>query len=275
MKTSSIQRRVFEIIERSEDGDTASRVFDLFIVSLILLNVAAVIAASFATFRAAYAHALDIFEIVSVAIFTVEYVLRLWTARYKYPHLRPALATVRYVFSFLALIDLCAVLPFYLPALFRVDLRFLRILRVTRILRVLKIHRYAESLQMIGRVLRDRGRELLVTIFITTLLLLVASSAMYYLEGDAQPEQFPNIVASFWWAIATLTTVGYGDVFPVTTGGKIISGIIALLGIGLVALPTGIISSGFLDELQRKRENTKPNSQVCPHCGEPQHPKEG
>jgi len=176
---------------------------------------------------------------------------------------------IRYVFSFMAVVDLFAILPFYLPAILPVDLRFLRILRVARILRVLKIHRYTESLQMIGRVLRQRGRDLLVTVFITFLLLLVASSVMYYLETDAQPDQFPNIVASFWWAIATLTTVGYGDVYPVTVGGKIISGIIALLGIGVVALPTGIISSGFLDELENKRSQEERSPTVCPHCGKP------
>ena len=121
---------------------------------------------------------------------------------------------------------------------------------------------------MIGRVLRTKKEELLVTVFVTFLLLMLASATMYYLETDAQPEEFPNIVAAFWWGIATLTTVGYGDVYPITATGKILSAIIALLGIGLVALPTGIVSSGFMEEIQSSRQgNSTRRSTYCPHCG--------
>jgi voltage-gated potassium channel len=148
--------------------------------------------------------------------------------------------------------------------LIAVDLRFLRILRLTRILRILKIQRYSSSLKMIGKVLKSKKDDLLVTIFVTSLLLLLASAIMYYIEADDQPEAFPNIIAAFWWAIATLTTVGYGDVYPVTAIGKVLSGIIALLGIGIVALPTGIISSGFMDAMEKKRAKKK----HCPNCGE-------
>lgn len=268
MDATPFRRRVFQIIEKAGPNDYASRTFDIFIISLILLNVAAVIAYSYPAARELHRGLFDLFELISIVVFTIEYLLRIWTAPLKYPHLRPPNAIVRYIFSFMAIVDLCAILPFYLPALFRVDLRFLRILRITRILRILKMNRYAESLQMIGRVLRRRARDLIVTVFMTSLLLLVASSVMYYAETNTQPTQFPNIVASFWWAVATLTTVGYGDVYPVTAAGKIISGIIAVLGIGLVALPTGIISSGFLDELNRKQTATTARPEVCPHCGQ-------
>ncbi len=170
----------------------------------------------------------------------------------------------------MALIDLAAILPFYLPMIINLDLRFLRILRLTRIFRILKINRYTESLEMIKVVLYKKKEELGVTTFVTFLLLLFSSSLMYYIETEAQPEAFPNIIASFWWGVATLTTVGYGDVYPITVIGKILSGIIALLGIGLVALPTGIISSGFMDEMNQKRKSEREykKKNYCPYCGE-------
>jgi voltage-gated potassium channel len=170
----------------------------------------------------------------------------------------------------MALIDLAAILPFYLPMFVIIDLRFLRILRLTRLLRILKINRYTESLDMIKVVLYQKKEELSVTMFITFLLLLLSSSIMYYVETDVQPDAFPNIIAAFWWGVATLTTVGYGDVYPITVIGKILSGIIALLGIGLVALPTGIISSGFMDQMSQKRKpkEEKKKKSYCPYCGE-------
>lgn len=138
-------------------------------------------------------------------------------------------------------------------------------------LRVFKLNRYMDSMGVLSRVLRREKEQLLITVFMTFLLMLIASSMMYYLENKAQPEAFPNIIASFWWAIATLTTVGYGDVYPVTGLGRILSGIIALLGIGLVALPTGIISSGFLAELEdQKKKDQAPKERIhiiCPSCG--------
>jgi voltage-gated potassium channel len=176
----------------------------------------------------------------------------------------------------MALIDLFAILPFYLPMVIVIDLRFLRILRLARILRIFKIQRYNNSLSLISSVIDNRKEELIVTLFITFLLLLLASSIMYFVETNSQPESFPNIIASFWWAIATLTTVGYGDVYPVTVIGKILSGIIALLGIGIVALPTGIISSGFIEEMNKGKKNcnntenrdtSEKEKKYCPYCG--------
>ena len=170
----------------------------------------------------------------------------------------------------MAIIDLMAILPFYLPLLLPVDLRFLRILRLTRLLRLLKVQRYSKSLQLIGIVLKKKKEELIVTVFVTFILMVFASTLMYYLESDVQPDQFPNIISAFWWAIATLTTIGYGDVYPVTGWGRLLSGIIALLGIGLVALPTGILSSGFIEELSRQKSKDIEKSEqykYCPYCG--------
>ena len=146
----------------------------------------------------------------------------------------------------------------------KIDLRFLRTLRLIRILRILKINRYTKSLNLIVCVLKDKKSELAVTGFIMLLLLIFASFVMYNIEGEKQPDAFPNILAAFWWAVATLTTVGYGDIYPITGLGKFISGLIALMGIGLVALPTGIIGSGFMDRL---KSDKKDEEKTCPHCG--------
>jgi voltage-gated potassium channel len=161
------------------------------------------------------------------------------------------------------LVDLLAIIPFYLPFLIKTDLRFLRILRLTRFFRILKINRYNNALNLIWSVIKEKKAELAMTGFVTLLILIIASFLMYYIEGSAQPDKFPNIIACFWWAIATLTTVGYGDVYPITGFGKFVSGFIAVLGIGLFALPAGIVSSGFMERIGKKKEDMK----RCPHCG--------
>ncbi len=266
--------RIFQVIEKAETNDKTSKVFDATIIILIVINILAVILQSFQELSIRYDSFFTRLEFISVIIFTIEYILRISTSNLKYPTKTKFKATIRYLFSFMALIDLFAILPFYLPMFMAIDLRFLRILRVTRILRVLKIQRYNNSLKMINSVIQRRKEDLLITLFITFLLLLLASSVMYYIENKSQPDSFPNIVASFWWAIATLTTVGYGDVYPVTVLGKILSGVIALLGIGIVALPTGIISSGFVEEMEKKikeqeeKDGKKKEKIFCPYCGE-------
>lgn len=259
-------KRVYEIIEKAHTDDLPSKIFDISIVILIILNVVSVILESINELSIKFNAVLEIFEIISVIIFTIEYILRALTSKYKYPDKKLFIAYIKNILSFILLIDLFAILPFYLPFFISVDLRFLRILRLVRIVRILKIHRYTESFNIIGRVLKNKKEELILTFFVSFLLLTLASSIMYYVETDFQPDEFPNILAAFWWGIATLTTVGYGDVFPVTVLGKILSGIIAFIGIGLVALPTGIISSGFIEELQNKKQKKEQNN-YCPRCG--------
>ncbi len=220
---------------------------------LIVLNVFALILASYQEIALKFGTFFYWFEMVSVIIFTVEYVLRIWSSEKR----------LKFIFSPFGLIDLLAILPFYLPFLFAFDLRILRVLRLFRMLRVLKLGRYSKSLQLINDVLKDTKSELLTTVFVAFVLLVFSSTLMYYVEHDAQPEQFANIGNSLWWAIATLTTVGYGDVYPITALGKFLSAIIALIGIGFVALPTGIISSAFIEKVK----DSKQNNGKCPHCG--------
>lgn len=266
-----IKKRIFEIIQVAQDGDKASRIFDLFILALILVNVLLVILDTF-SLPAKVKSVFGVIETISVVIFTVEYILRIWTSDLLYPDLSPARARIQYIFSFMALIDLFAILPFYIPFLIPVDLRVLRMLRMVRLLRIFKVNRYTHALSKIGNVFRKKANELLSSIFIVCLLMLIASVIMYNVENAAQPDKFNNALSGLWWAIATLTTVGYGDIYPVTAVGKVLSAIIAVLGIGLVAVPTGIISAGFMEQIESPKEEPgekvkEEDKHYCPYCG--------
>jgi len=256
-----IRKRIFEIIEKAEGNDLPSKIFDYSLIILICLNIIAVVVSSFDNLNLKYNKILNIFEIFSIIVFSIEYLLRIWTSPYKYPNSR--IPYIRFIFSFMALIDLFAILPFYLPFITGIDLRFIRIFRLFKLFRIFKLNRYNNSFDIISRVLKKEKDKLLMTLFITGLLILFASSLMYFIENPIQPKKFPNIIATLWWAISTLTTADYGDVASMTIWGNILSGIIAILGIGLVALPSGIICSGLIEDI--KNETIKKN--ICPHCG--------
>ena len=258
----ALKRAVFKVIDEGQIDTLAGRSFNLFIIGLILLNTLAIILGSFESIESRYREQFYYFEVFSVVIFTIEYLLRLWTARFKYPDKGGWGAIVSYVFSFGALVDLLAILPFYMPLIIPIDMRFIRILRILRIARVLKLSRYTNALQLIRAVVYEKRSELGVVLFLTAILLIIASTLVYNIEHEAQPQAFPNIGAAMWWAVVTLTTVGYGDIIPITTFGKIISSIVAFLGIALVALPTGILGGAFLRKL--KHEDRKAHK--CPEC---------
>ena len=284
----AVRRRTYEVLEKAGGDDRLSAVVDIALIVVILANMAAVVLESFDGLYDRFQVWFHLLEVVSVALFTCELLLRLWTCDFLRPQSSRVGAVGRFLVSPIGLIDLLAILPFYLPFLIPVDLRVVRVLRLVRFLRLLKLTRYTRSVMTMGAVVRERRHELLVAVFLTVLLLMVASTLMYYLESQVQPEAFPNILSSMWWAVATLTTIGYGDVFPVTDWGRLLSGIIAILGIGLVALPTAIISSGFVEALartkgggdggtgpaaDRKAAGAAPqhagDGAVCPHCGKP------
>lgn len=258
-----IKKRTYEILEKAADGDLASRIFDIFIMSLIFLNVIAVILETVKGIALHFMPLFQTFEIVSVVIFTIEYLLRLWSCTVYKKYKAPFRGRFRFALTPMAIVDLVAILPFYIPMLIPFDLRFVRVLRLMRMFRLFKMGRYSDSLKTLGNVLKRKKEELLITVFVVGILLVFISSLMYYVENEAQPEAFSSIPAAMWWGVATLTTVGYGDAYPITTLGKFLGAIIALLGIGMFALPAGILGGGFVEEMRKKQDKRT----VCPHCG--------
>lgn len=257
----SIRKRTWEIVEAAKSGDKASRVFDIAILALIFLNVIAVIIGSVQSVQVRWGTFLNVFEIVSVIIFTVEYLARLWSCAIDPQYTGRIRGRVRLALRTMSIIDLLAILPFYLPFL-GIDLRSLRVLRLLRILRVAKVGRYYSSLNLIKHVFQSKKEELVLASALMGLLLVVSSSLLYYCENGVQPDAFSSIPATMWWSVATLTTVGYGDMYPVTLMGKFCASVIAILGIGMFALPTGILGAGFVEAIQKKK-----GQQTCPHCG--------
>jgi len=259
-----IKKKIFDILDDTRIDNDIERYFNIFMMILISINVLAVIMETEEAFFQKYQPIFYVLEVVSIAIFTIEYILRIWSCTEDPKYRSPILGRIQYALKPMAIIDLIAFLPFYLP-LGGLDLRFVRIIRLFRIFRLFKMGRYAQSLNKLVRVIKAKKEELLVTLFSGCILLVIASSLVYLVERDAQPEVFSSIPASLWRGVVTLTTVGYGDIYPKTVIGKVISGAIAVLGIGLFAMPAGIIASGFAAELQSEKENK--NVVICPHCG--------
>ncbi len=228
-------------------------IFDKFIYLLIIANVLAMILESHVSIRNVYGLYFNFFETVSIYIFSFEYLYRIRLA-----YLDNQLKGVsKYVFSTFGLIDLISILPFFLNQFVKVDGRFLRILRLFRLTRIFKLGRDSSSLKLFVKALRGVRNELKFTLFLSSLAILFSASAIYYLEHEAQPEKFSSITESIWWATVSLATVGYGDVYPITPGGKIFASLISLIGIGIVAIPTGIISASFVEEIYTLRRERK------------------
>ena len=229
------------------------------IMLLIVANVLAVMLETVDPLFHAYGRAFFGFEVISVAIFSVEYLGRLWAATEHPEYSHPVWGRVRYALSPYMLIDFLAIAPFFFAAL--IDLRFLRALRLIRFLRLIKLARYSESLQLFVNAIRMKREELVITSIVGTIILLLSSSMMYFAERAAQPDVFSSIPAALWWGVITLTTVGYGDVHPVTPIGQALGAGVAVTGIGLFALPASILASGFI-------EAARDGTARCPHCGE-------
>ena len=266
-----IRKRVFQVIQpATAEGETASRIFDLLITTLVFVSILSIFVMTFDLSEETN-RVLNWIERISVIIFSVEYLLRIWTADLLYPDSSPWRARLRYIVSGMAIIDLVSILPFYLPMLLPVNLIGIRAIRLVRLLRIFKLNRYSEALTSIVEVLHRKYREMLVSIFFVFMLLVVASLLIYYAEHDAQPDKFTNAFSGLWWAVATLTTVGYGDIYPVTTLGRILGAVIALTGIGMVAVPTSILSAGFVEQLSHgdsdAEEKAPEPPRYCPHCG--------
>ncbi len=240
-----------ELLEVRTAGDRSARIIEIALVAIIFANVGAIILQSMPTLDASYHPWFRAFEALSIAVFTAEYGLRVWSS-VEDEHRRGGRLPPRlqYMLSPMALIDLVAIVPFYLSFLVPLDLRFIR---VFRLFLVLKLTRYQASITLLGAVLRNEARPIAAALFVLTMLLIVVSTFAYLIEGPAQPEDFGSIPDAMYWAIVTMTTVGYGDVVPITPWGKLLAAIIGLIGVGMVALPAGLLASGFSQQLHERR----------------------
>lgn len=239
-----LKRIIFNIL-----SETISNPVNVFISILIILNVIFVIIGTVKPIEIRIKNFLEFFETFSVIAFTIEYILRVWSCTVIKEYSHPFKGRLKYITRPLLMVDLLAILPYYIPMVFPIDMRFIRILRIFRVLRILKIERYSKALQLIIDVVKEKSSELFSTLIAIFTLLTIISSFMYYIE----PQTFENIPSAMWWGIVTLTTVGYGDVYPITPLGKVIGAILALLGVGLFGLPAGILASGFIEKIQKSK----------------------
>ncbi len=250
MKEKMLKRRkrVFEVIEVGNDLDVVSRVYDFLGVFVIIINLVVSIMYTYDSMREQYSNTLLLIEEVTVAFFAVDFILRIWTARFLYPEEKEGRAIGKYIASFNGVVDLLSFVPYYLPVFFPAGTIAFRMIRIIRIFRLFRINAYHDSLSVIKEVLNGKKQQLISSVFIILILMIASSLCMYSLEHEAQPEVFTNAFSGIWWATSTLLTIGYGDIYPITTLGKIFGIVISFLGVGMVAIPTGIISAGFVDQ---------------------------
>ncbi len=251
------KKRIHEIIEVGSDLDHVSRAYDFVNAFSIIINLAVSIMYTFSEIREQYGTILVIVENITVAFFTIDYVLRLWTVKYLYPDLSGKHALKKYVFSFTGVVDLLSFLPYYLPVFLPGGAVAFRMIRIVRIFRLFKVNAYHDSLSIITDVINGKRQQLISSVFIILVLMLAASLCMYGLENEAQPEVFSNAFSGIWWAASTLLTVGYGDIYPITMMGQMFGIFITFLGVGMVAIPTGIISAGFVDQYTSIKKQTQ------------------
>ena len=246
----NLKERIYGILE---PGDADSRLFDFFIITLIILNIIAFTLETIPEIGKNYSLAFKYFEVFSIVVFSIEYILRVWTCNFSENFKGPISGRFRYMLTPFALIDLMAILPFYLPII-QPNLIFIRGVRLLRIFRVLKLTRYAESARILGKVVRKKSSFLAVLFFTNLIMLVLTSGAMYLAEHDAQPEVFTDMLTSFWFGIETLSGIGYGDMIPQTPWGRIFGFIILTLGVEMYLIPAGIITSGFDCRIYRRKK---------------------
>ena len=245
------RKRLFEIIEIGSNYDAVCWGYDFFNTFTIILNLAVSIMYTFDTMELKYGPILLLIERLTVGFFALDFILRLYTAKYLYPDVSEPRAVSKYIFSFSGIVDILSFVPYYMPFFFPAGAVAFRMLRIVRIFRLFRINAYYDSLNVITEVIIGKKQQLLSSVFIILILMLSSSLCMYSLENRAQPEVFTNAFSGIWWAASTLLTVGYDDIYPVTTIGKIFGIFIAFLGVGMVAIPTGIISAGFVEQYSR------------------------
>lgn len=251
------RKRAFEIIEVGNDLDRVSRAYDFINAFSIIINLVVSIMYTFSDLREQYGSVLVVIEEITVGFFCVDYILRLWTARFLYPELSEKNAVKKYIFSFTGIVDLLSFLPYYMPIFFPTGTVAFRMIRIVRIFRLFRINSYYDSFSVITEVIKGKCQQLISSVFIIVVLMIASSLCMYSLEHEAQPEVFTNAFSGIWWAASTLLTVGYGDIYPITTMGKFFGIFITFLGVGMVAIPTGIISAGFVEQYSNIKKRTE------------------
>lgn len=248
-----LRKRIAELLEKGLESDKPGKVVNLLLILLITLNVIAIFLETVDPIYQQYQRAFWYFEVFSVAIFTIEYLARVWVSveLEGIDAARPIRGRLRYMLRPIAIVDLLAILPFYLSLYLPIDLRFLRVLRL---LRLFKLTRYSPALGALLDVVQKEADALLASVVVLLMMLVISAGGIYLLENEFQPETFGSMPSSLWWAIVTLTTVGYGDVVPVTTMGRMFAGFIGLLGIGMIALPAAILASGFAENIRGRKQ---------------------
>ena len=246
----TLRKRIFDIIQIGNRDDFISRFFDFFIVTVIVLNILTVFLGTFDELESFYP-AFKVVEAFTVAVFSIEYILRIWTADFLYPNKGKAAARLRFLRSFDGIVDLFTILPFFFLSGFIV----FRMLRVVRIFHLFRVNAHYDSFHVITTVLSEKKNQIISSVFIIIVLMLASSLGIYSAEHDAQPEVFSNAFSGIWWSVSTLLTVGYGDIYPITVIGKIMAICIAFLGVGVVAIPTGIISAGFVEQYTKNQHS--------------------
>lgn len=244
------RKRLFEIVQIGAAKDLLSRSFDVIISVIIVLNIVVTFLATFDELGP-FLNVLKGIELATIIFFTIEYIIRLFTADFLYPDKSKGKAVIAFIFSFYGIIDFLSCFPYYMPFTTPTGLAVLRLFRVFRIFRLFKINSQFDAFNVIVNVLNERKKQLISSVVLILMLMLSASMLMYGVEHEAQPEIFENALSGFWWSMATVFTIGYGDIYPITFLGKLLALIISFLGVGIVAIPTGIISAGFVEQFSK------------------------
>jgi voltage-gated potassium channel len=261
-----VKKHVHVLLHPTQGNSRWDKFINIFLISLILLNLIAVILETEHSIYQRYQTFFHYFDLFSVIVFSIEYVLRLWSCTHEKKYHHWFWGRLRYMLSWEGLIDLAAILPYFLHIMQVFDLRVLRLLRLLRFFRIFRLTSYMKSTKMIANVFKSRMQELLLSLILSVGLIIISACLVYFAEHAAQPDTFSSIPKTLWWSVVTLTTTGYGDMVPATLVGRLLTGIIMLIGVALFALPAGIITAGFLEEMRTQR---KPRVQNCPHCGLP------
>ncbi len=250
-KHERFRRRIFRMVSVGVVDDLINQLYDIISTSALILNLLVTILSTYDSLDVRFGLLFDCVEVVTISFFAIDYVLRLYTANCLYPYDKEIKSILKYIFSFTGIVDFLSFFPYYMPSFFPAGAAVFRMFRVARILKLFRINAYYDSLNVITEVLLRKKQQLLSSVFIILVLMLAASLCMYSIENPAQPEVFTNAFSGIWWAASTLLTVGYGDIYPVTALGKTMGIVIAFLGVGMVAIPTGIISAGFVEQYSK------------------------